>query len=263
MLDSYYATMFAAARALGLPEGAAADHAANAFLEGKPTRRGKRNYSSTDRNTAFWASDFLRSLPATAWQQESLGLALSRYLGQDRFSCPDIVAHVAALDPEALQQAVRHAGLVLRQDSPRYREIEALADSQPEAFFEFVQVLRIFKQVHRLRVEEIARLHQPLASLSPLDLLVYASLHAFEHLLPDMLEGGSVPEAPDAQAVWDAVEVILSWKLTTCDAASLVRIVDGRGHEPASSRPIPSIPQSPARASAKTACGLSPRLTAR
>lgn len=225
MFDLYYATVFAAAQAQGLPVDAAADHVASSFLDGKPTRKGKRNYSSTDRHSAFWASDFLRALPARAWQQESLSLALARYLGQDRFSCPDIVAHVAALAPEVLQQAARHAGLVLRQDSPRWSEIEALADSQPEVFSEFVQVLRIFKQAHRLRVEEIESLRPSLMSLTPLDLLVYASLYAFEHLLPDMLEGRSVTEAPDAQAVWDAIEDILTWKLATCDAAGL-RLTD-------------------------------------
>ncbi len=101
----------------------------------------------------------------------------------------------------------------------------ALADSQPEAFSEFVQVFRIFKQAHRLRVDETERLRQPLASLTPLDLLTCANLYAFESLLPDLLEGRSVPDAPDAQEVWDAVEAILAWKLATCDAASL-RLTD-------------------------------------
>src|SRR6218665_3094979 len=219
MIGAYYDTTFTSAQDQGLPIETAADHAATAFLDGKPAGQGKR--SGADRHAAFWASSFLRMLPAQTWQQESLGLALARYLGQDRFACPDIVAHVAALAPEVLQQAARHAGLVLRQDSPRWREIEALADSQPETFSEFVQVFRIFKQAHRLRVDEIERLHQPLASLTPLDLLVYASLYAFERLLPDLLEGRSVPDAPDAQEVWDAVEDILAWKLATCDAASL------------------------------------------
>jgi hypothetical protein len=125
------------------------------------------------------------------------------------------VAHVAKLAPDVLQQAARHAGLVLRQDSARWREIEALADSQPETFSEFVQVFRIFKQAHRVRVDEIERLRQPLSSLTPLDLLAYACLYAFEHLLPDLLEGRDLPKARDAQEVWDAVEDILAWKLGT------------------------------------------------
>lgn len=225
MIGAYYDTVFDAAQAQGLPVETAADYAASAFLDGKPTRQGKRKSSGAGRHAAFWASDFLRTLPVQAWQQESLGLALARYLGQDRFACPDILAHVAKLAPDVLQQAARHAGLVLRQDSARWREMEALADSQPETFSEFVQLFRIFKQAHRLRVDEIERLRQPLASLTPLDLLAYASLCAFEHLLPDLLEGRDMPKAPDAQEVWDAVEDILAWKLGTCDAAGL-RLTD-------------------------------------
>lgn len=221
MIGAYYDTVFIAAQAQGLPVDTATDHAASAFLDGKPARQGKRKCSGADRHAAFWASSFLRTLPAQAWQQESLGLALARYLGQDRVASPGIVAHVARLAPDVLQQAARHAGLVLRQDSPRWREIEALADSQSEAFSEFVQVFRIFSQAHGLRVDEVEHLRQPLVALTPLDLLAYASLYAFEHLLPDLLEGRSESEAPDAQEVWDAVEGILAWKLTTCDTASL------------------------------------------
>lgn len=225
MIGAYYDSAFAAAQARGLPIETAAEHAATAFLDGKPARQGKRQCSGAERHAAFWASHFLRALPASAWRQESLGLALVRYLGQDRIAHPEIVAHVAMLAPDVLQQAARHAGLVLRQDSLRWREIEALADSEPEAFSEFVQVFRIFKQAHQLRVDDVERLRQPLATLTPLDLLTYASLHAFEHLLPDLLENRSVPEAPDTQEVWDAVEGILTWKLATCDAASL-RLTD-------------------------------------
>lgn len=225
MIGAYYDTVFTSAQDQGLPIETAADHAATAFLDGKPAGQGKRKCSGADRHAAFWSSGFLRTLPAQAWDQESLGLALARYLGQDRFASPDIVAHVAALAPEVLQQAARHAGLVLRHDSPRWREIEALADSQPGNFSEFVQVFRIFKQAHRLRVDEVEHLREPLAALTPLDLLAYTSLYAFEHLLPDLLEGGSAPDAPDTQETWDAVEDILAWKLATCDAASL-RLTD-------------------------------------
>ena len=224
MIDGHYDTVFAAVQAQRLSAETAADYAASTFLDGKPARHGKRRPIGADRHAAFWASGFLRKLPVQAWQQESLGLALARYLVQDRFDCPDIVAHVAKLSPDVLQQAAGHAGLVLRQDSARWREIEALADSQPETFSEFVQLFRIFKQAHRLRVDEIERQRQPLASLTPLDLLAYASL-PFEHLLPDLLEGRDMPEAPDVQEVWDAIEDILAWKLGTCDAVPL-RLTD-------------------------------------
>lgn len=225
MIGAYYDTVFDAAQARGLSIETAADHAATAFMDGKPTGQGKRKCSGTDRHAAFWSSLFLRALPAQVWQQESLSLALARYLIQDRVACPEIVAHVAMLVPDVLQQAVRHAGLVLRQASPRWREIEALADSQPGDFSEFVQVFRIFKEAHQLRLDEVGHLREPLAKLTPLDLLAYTSLYAFEHLLPDLLEGRSAPDAPDTQEVWGAIEDILTWKLATCDATSL-RLTD-------------------------------------
>lgn len=225
MIGAYYDTVFTTAQDQGLPIEAAADLAAAAFLDGKPASQGKRKSSGVDRHAAFWVSRFLRMLPAQTWQQESLGLALARYLGQDRFACPDIVSHVAALAPEVLQQAARHAGLVLRQDSPRWREIEAVAGSHAGGFSEFVKVFRIFRQAHRLRVHEVERLREPLASLTPLDMLAYTSLYGFEHLLPGLQEARSSPDAPDTQAVWDAVEDIMAWKLATCDAATL-RLTD-------------------------------------
>ena len=225
MIGVYYDTVFNAAQDQGLSIETAADHAATSFLNGKPAGQGKRKCSSTDRHAAFWSSHFVRALPAQAWQQESLGLALARYLGQDRVACPEIVSHVAMLAPDALQKATRHAGLVLRQASPRWFEIEALADSQPGDFSEFVQVFRIFKQAHQLRLDEVERLRQPLVALTSLELLAYASLHAFKHLLANLLTGHDEPEASNTQETWDAIEDILTWKLATCDVASL-RLTD-------------------------------------
>lgn len=225
MIGAYYDMVFNVAQGQGLSIETAADHAATSFLDGKPSGQGKRKCSGADRHAAFWSSHFLRALPAQVWQQESLSLALARYLGQDRVTCPEIVDHVAMLAPDVLQQAARHAGLVLRQESPRWLEIEALADSQPWEFSEFVQVFRIFKEAHQLRQDEVEHLREPLAKLTTLDLLAYTSLYAFEHLLPDLLEGGTAPDAPDTQEVWGAIEDILAWKLATCDAASL-RLAD-------------------------------------
>lgn len=218
---SYYDVLVAAAQAQGLSATVAADQAASAFLDGRPIRRGKGKMTATERLAAFWSSSFLHTLPKEAWAQESIVLALARYMGQDRFACPFIVAHVAALAPETVQRAVRYAGLVLRQDSPRWREVETLADAQPAAFGEFVQVFGIFRQAHQVRVAEVEHLYQCLADLTPLDLLAYASLYAFEHLIPTLLEDRQAHEGPDVQETWDAVEDVLAWKLATSDPASL------------------------------------------
>ena len=220
-MTAYYDTLLATAQAQGLSATTAADHVASAFLDSKPARQGKRTWTAVARQAAFWSSSFLRTLPSGAWRQESLVLALARYMGQDHFACPSIVAHVAALAPKAVQSAARYSGLVLRQDSPRWREVEVLADAQPAAFGEFVQIFRIFKQAHQVRVAEVEHLRQHLVDLTPLDLLAYASLYAFEHLIPNLLEGRLAHEGPDARETWDAIEDILAWKLATCDPANL------------------------------------------
>jgi len=220
-MNSYYETLFLDASQSGLSELIAADRAATAFLDGKPERRGKNKTTATDRHTAFWSASFLHALPKEAWMQESLVLALARYLGQDRFACPSIVAHAAALAPEAVQRAARYAGLVLRQDSPRWREVEALAGVQPSVFGEFVQIFGIFRQAHQVCDSEVMNLRLRLADLAALDLLAYASLYAFEHLIPNLLEGRQTQEEPDIQETLDAIEDILAWKLATCDPASL------------------------------------------
>jgi hypothetical protein len=220
-MSSYYETLFVNAIRRGLPESEAADLAAVAFLDDKPERRGKNKITATERHAAFWSASFLCAQPKEAWMQESLILALARYLGQDRFTCAFIVEHVAALAPEAVQQAARFAGLVLRQESPRWREVEVLADAHPAAFGEFVQIFGIFRQAHQERVAEVHQVRLHLADLTPLDLLAYASLYAFEHLIPPLLEGQRAPEGHDTQEISDALEEILAWKLASCDPASL------------------------------------------
>lgn len=220
-MSSYYETIFSDACQSGLSNSRAADLAATAFLDGKPERRGKGKVTATERHAAFWSAGFLPGLPKVAWTQESLVLALARYLGQDPFACPSIVSHVAVNAPEALQRAARYAGLVLRQESPRWNEVEALADAHPATVGELVQVFGIFRQAHQERVAEVKQLQQSLTGLTPLELLAYASLYAFEHLIPLLLEGSQTPDGPNVEEAWNAIEDILAWKLATCDPASL------------------------------------------
>lgn len=177
--------------------------------------------TATERHTAFWSASFLHALPKEAWMLESLVLALARYLGQDLFACPTVLAHVAALAPEAVQRAARYAELVLRQDSPRWREVEVLAHTHPTAFGEFVQIFAIFRQAHQARLSEVEKHRYQLVDLAPLDLLAYASLYAFERLIPTLLEGGQAQDRSTVEETWNAIEDIIAWKLASCDPASL------------------------------------------
>ena len=221
MNEHYYDTLFSAAREKGLTISAAADEATTAFLDGKPMGQGKKKWSGKDRHTAFWSSEFLKVLPTDVWRQEPIRLALTQYLGQDRVASPALVALVAAIAPEVLVWAARHSGLVMREDSPRWLEISELAADQHEALAELKRVFLIFHKAHQVRLAEVARLRNPLHELAPVDLLIYASLFAFEHQIPNLLDDHAHPENIDAQEIWQAIDDILAWKLANCDESDL------------------------------------------
>lgn len=198
-----------------MTDAQAASAMADACLDGKPAGKA----TGSERLAGFWLSPFIRELPAHAWAQESLRLVLARYLGQDAVACPGIVSQLAMHAPDALRWAARHSGLVSRQASPRFREIEALADSHPDEFAGFVQMLHVFRQARAERVAEVARFRAPLEVLTPLELLAYASLYAFEHIVPAHLEEPALDADRDAllQVRWDAIDALLAWKLANCD----------------------------------------------
>lgn len=200
---------------------AAAEHAATAYLDGKPAQQGKRKVTRAQRHAAFWSSSFLSNLPAAAWQSQTMMLALAQYMGQERVSNMEMLANVASVAPEVLIRAVRCSGLVLTQHSPRRAELNQLAMDHPR-IAELCKILDIFDLAHRGRKEAVAMWQSQLADLSLLELLSYASLYAFEHWVParfGVANGSSVDQA-DMQDGWDAVNDILLWKLSTCTESS-------------------------------------------
>ena len=215
-VSAYYEAGFAQARVAGLDDSLAAASMAEAFLDGRPAGKA----TGSERLIAFWSSSFVRLLPAHAWEQESLRLALARYLAQDAVAVPGIMGYLAAHAPDAVRWAARHSGLVHRQESPRWYEVAALATSHPQEFAEFVQIFRIFQQAREERTAEVERFRASLARLTPLELLAYASLYAFEHIVPAQLEEPALGAEPDTsqQVRWDAIEETLAWKLATCEA---------------------------------------------
>lgn len=217
----YYESLFSGFRNEGRSHADAADEVATAFLDGRPQKRGTHTTTAADRHAAFWSANFLNDLPRDAWANEPMVLALARYMGQDRYANVALIEHVAAASPEAVRRAARYSGLVLRQHSPRWSEIEPLARSRPTEFCEFTHIFEIFAQAHRERGAAVAQFQQPLARLTPLELLAYVSLYAFEHLVPPALGLAHGTEDIDQQTAWDAINDILAWKLTTCKPDSL------------------------------------------
>jgi hypothetical protein len=80
--------------------------------------------------------------------------ALARYLGQERTSSAELIERIALVAPEAVRRAARFSGLVQRQGSPRWKEVERLAATRETEFGEFVRVFHTFDRAHRERLAE-------------------------------------------------------------------------------------------------------------
>ena len=210
-----YSVVFSRYVEFGLDSTVAAIKVADTYLDGKPTKRGKHKISLAERDAAFWSSDFLDTLPAEVWLSEPFVLALTRYFNQSRVSNLPLMEHIAALAPASIHRAIRYSGLVLHQDSPRRAEIDCLGVLAPAQFGELVCILDVFDGAYRERLAEVERLKRPLSSLTPLELMVYASLYAFEYLVPqDFLPPGLqkvTDNRPDTD--WEAINDLLIWKL--------------------------------------------------
>jgi Holliday junction resolvase-like predicted endonuclease len=226
LATNYFDQRFEHLTATGEAPSIAAEYVALAYLDGKPALRGKHKITRAERHAAFWSSNFLTDLPAQAWQSQTMMLALAQHMGQERVSNMAMLANVAAVAPDVLVRAVRCSGLVLRQHSPRRTELDRLAVSNP-LIAELCKVLDIFDEAYRQRTSAVVMWQSILAELSPLELLSYASLHAFEHWVPARF--GMARPSPDAQANggedWDAVNDILLWKLANC-ADDSTRLTD-------------------------------------
>lgn len=204
----------------------AVEDVALTYLDGKPALRGRHEVTRAERHAAFWSSSFLTALPAQAWQSQAMMLALAQYMGQERVSNMAMLANVAAVAPDVLIRAVRCSGLVLTQYSPRRTELDLVAVSNP-LITELCRVLDIFDLAHRLRTSTVFMWQTKLAELSPLELLSYASLYAFEHWVPARFnQAGPSADAPaNGSEDWEAVNDILLWKLANCTDES-TRLTD-------------------------------------
>jgi hypothetical protein len=165
----------------------------------------------------------VESIPPERWTTEILLLALSRYFQQDRVANPALLTRLAQSDPESICRAVRYSGLVLQQHLPHRTELDQLAGFAEE-IAELCRVLDIFDEAYRQRCAAVEMRKAMLADLSPLELLAYASLHAFEHLVParfGMVAATPIEGMPAEQEAWDAINDLLHWKLETAAESAL------------------------------------------
>lgn len=227
---NYYDALFARLIGDGVPLPAVIERVASAYLDGKPLPIGKKRLTKKERDSLFWVSEVVKGCPPDAWVGEAMSLALARYLGQEPVAADGLVARVARETPEALIRAVRHSGLVLSPQSPRRVELDQ-AGSVSEAVAELCRVLDVFTVAHRERIAALEAQKAQLAELSVFDLLLYASLYAFEVLVPRdfNVKVPAPPTGANVQVAWDALGDLIAWKLAETSASSLKLTDDSIG----------------------------------
>ena len=218
----YYDRLHRRLMAEGLSAREALAEVAEAYLDASPQKANGHKMSRSNRDNLFWTSACVQVADAQDWQGEAMGLALTRYLAQDKIAVPGLLDALAQNAPAVLTAAVRHSGLVLRPDSPRHHELQQAAAHAPDVA-ELCRVLHIFEEVHALRREELARCQSPFGRMSVVELLAWASLYAFEHLVPHDLHGQAPLEAggTPVTSAWDAINELLLWKLRTGEFVDL------------------------------------------
>jgi len=229
--SNYFDRLLGRAAAEGKSAAEARKLVFEAYLDGKPNRPGQKKWIRADRDALFWSSRTVVESTSAEWSRETAVLALTSYLSQTKVSVQGLVRRLAGLAPDALTLAARRSELVLTDNSPHRQDLaEACADSNAVA--EFCRVLDIFTDAHRQRLVKLDRCKAVLSDLSAFDLLVLASLYAFEHLVPHDLFGKSAVESADerVEGHWQAINQLLLWKLATApvgttklDETSLVR----------------------------------------
>jgi len=227
---NYYDDLCARLIGDGVPLPAVIERVAGAYLDGKPSPVGKKTLTKKERDSLFWASDVMKGCPPDAWSAEAMSLALSRYLGQEPVTADGLVRRVARAAPEALIRAVRQSGLVLKPHSARRAELDQVA-SESEAVAGICRVLDLFAPAYRERVAALEARKAQLAGLSVFDLLLYASLYAFEVLVPRdfTVKAPAPPSGADVQLAWDALSELLAWKLAGAASSSLKLTDDSIG----------------------------------
>jgi len=223
---SYYDQLFAWLVEGGTAASAAVTQVADAYLEGKPQSRGKRKITRKERDSDFWVCQAVELCSPEGWRSDEMVLALARYLSQEPVAVSGLLERVARQAPEALTRAVRYSGLVLSPQSARRAELTDSATTSSE-IAELCWMLEVFERAHLDRVEYVESCKAPLTGLTPFELLVYASLQAFETWVPRDLAGIEVPADEDSgtHTAWDAVNDLLIWKLATAPESSL-RLTD-------------------------------------
>jgi hypothetical protein len=78
---------------------AAVEVVVEAYLDGKPSNRGKKKITQAERDAAFWSSGFVNTVPVELWRSDILTLALTRYLRQERVANMELLGRHRIVGP--------------------------------------------------------------------------------------------------------------------------------------------------------------------
>ncbi len=215
----------------GHPPVAARQAAFDAYLGGKPQASGKLKPTRHQRDGWFWGSELVRACGPEDWCTEAGTLVLARYLSQARTFVDGLVEALARTAPQAIVVAMRRAKLVLAPDSPHLQALRAVRVLSPDVD-ESLKVHDVLVAAHREREVELARCQAALADTTAFELLVLASLHAYEVLVPHSMTGRSILEEHGGRldVHWDAINELLTWKLKTGPLETLKLDEERIGH---------------------------------
>jgi len=209
-----YQRCFLELRLSGVADENAATLVTENYLDGKPARRGKKKVTQSERDLAFWSAEFLQDIPAKLWSADVMTLALARYLDQERVSNPLLLSRIANIEPAIVCKAMRYARMAYCPKPARLAELKDLAQTTP-VVAEQCQILDIFSQTYQDRLADLETWRAMLSELSPFEILIYASLYAFENLVPREFDAPSwkLSERRDTETIWYAINDLLVWKL--------------------------------------------------
>ena len=195
----------------------------DAFLDGKPQSVGRLKTTRADRDRWFWTSASLRECGSEDWCSEAGMLVLVRYLSQDKVLVDGLAESLARSVPQALVMAMRRSRLVLRPDSSHLSALRTAGTVSP-IVEEALRVHDVLVAAHHERHVELERCKKSLDDTTAFELLVLATLHAYQHFVPHNMTGKSaVEERGDRLDVhWDAVNDLLAWKLRTAPRGTLM-----------------------------------------
>ncbi|MGZ8915637.1 MAG: hypothetical protein ACXW1Z_21350, partial [Methylobacter sp.] len=153
------------------------------YLDGKPTKVGKRSLSVADRDLDFWMASFWNDISDEVFETEAFALALARYLQQSKVTRPGWLQHVAAKAPQAFRRAIRYSQVFLSPTGLRWKEIIGLDLDSAEGLPDFIKACAILQDEHHKLKNVVKSIEAELKRLTPMETLVYASLFAFKHVV--------------------------------------------------------------------------------